>query len=90
MIPVPCHPDCLAMAYALKLNGNVIPLTGMIDPQFLLHGEGNTIMYEKNDQMRGELFKSLLDGRLAHPRHLSLKQLLCCLAAGAGAGHGQL
>ena len=24
VIPVPCHPDCLAMAYALKLDGHVI------------------------------------------------------------------
>src|SRR6185437_11222504 len=35
IIPVPCHPDCLAMAYALKIDGQVIPLTGMIDPQLL-------------------------------------------------------
>src|SRR6202041_887307 len=54
VIPVPCHPDCLAMAYALKLNGTVIPLTGMIDPKVLLHGEGNTIMYEQNSGIRGE------------------------------------
>src|ERR1700689_4684076 len=27
VIPVPCHPDSLAMAYALKLDGNVVPLT---------------------------------------------------------------
>jgi hypothetical protein len=32
ILPVPCHPDCLAMAYALKLNGKVIPLTGLINP----------------------------------------------------------
>src|SRR5262249_25585793 len=27
VIPVPCHPDSLAMAYALKLNHQVFPLT---------------------------------------------------------------
>lgn len=32
ILPVPCHPDNLAMAYALKLNGKVIPLTGLINP----------------------------------------------------------
>src|SRR4051794_25700989 len=46
VIPVPCHPDCLAMAYALKLGDQTIPLTGMIDPKLLLHGQGNTIIYE--------------------------------------------
>ena len=36
IIPVPCHPDALAMAYALKAAGRVVPLTGMIDPQVLV------------------------------------------------------
>jgi uncharacterized radical SAM superfamily Fe-S cluster-containing enzyme len=43
VIPVPCHPDSLAMAYALKpkagdgvSNGKVIPLTGMVDPKVLI------------------------------------------------------
>jgi len=36
IIPVPCHPDCLAMGYALKTGSRVMPLTGLIDPQALL------------------------------------------------------
>src|SRR4030095_6188761 len=56
VIPVPCHPDCLAMAYALKMGDCVTPLTGLIDPQLLLHGEGNTIMYEQNQELRQLLF----------------------------------
>jgi uncharacterized radical SAM superfamily Fe-S cluster-containing enzyme len=38
LIPVPCHPDSLGMAYALKINGSVVPLTGLIDPQILING----------------------------------------------------
>ncbi len=37
LIPVPCHPDALAMAYALKLGtpfgSKVVPLTGMVPPR---------------------------------------------------------
>ena len=33
ILSVPCHPDSLAMAYALKVKGQVIPLTGLFDPQ---------------------------------------------------------
>src|SRR5206468_4791741 len=77
VIPVPCHPDCLAMAYALKLNGKVTPLTGMIDPQLLLHGEGNTIIYEQNKQVRGELFKLFSTAASPMSSAMSLKQLLC-------------
>ena len=79
VVPVPCHPDCLAMAYALKLDGKVIPLTGMIDPKVLLHGEGNTIMYEQNKALRGELFKLFSTGASPRSSAMSLKQLLCCL-----------
>lgn len=79
VIPVPCHPDCLAMAYALKLDGRVIPLTGMLDPKLLLHGEGNTIMYEQNSALRGELFKLFSTAASPASSAVSLKQLLCCL-----------
>jgi uncharacterized radical SAM superfamily Fe-S cluster-containing enzyme len=79
VIPVPCHPDCLAMAYALKLDGCVTPLTGLIDPRVLLHGEGNTIVYEKHEAIRGELFKLFSTAASPAGSASSLKQLLCCL-----------
>lgn len=31
ILPVPCHPDSLAMAYALKFEDKIIPLTGLFD-----------------------------------------------------------
>ena len=86
VIPVPCHPDCLAMAYALKMDGCVTPLTGLIDPKVLLHGEGNTIVYERNAAMRGELFKLFSTGASPQSAAGSLKQLLCCLPMVAGSG----
>ncbi len=46
IIPVPCHPDCLAMAYALKRDGGAIPLTGLVPPEVLIAGGRNTIVYE--------------------------------------------
>jgi uncharacterized radical SAM superfamily Fe-S cluster-containing enzyme len=90
VIPVPCHPDCLAMAYALKLpasplqragspNERVVPLTGLIDPQLLLHGEGNTIVYERDSSLRNQLFKLFSTAASPTSSAGSLKQLLCCL-----------
>jgi uncharacterized Fe-S cluster-containing radical SAM superfamily protein len=38
LIPVPCHPDALAMAYALKMGGKTVPLTGMVPPEVLIDG----------------------------------------------------
>jgi hypothetical protein len=57
----------------------VTPLTGMIDPKVLLHGEGNTIVYEKHDSIRGELFRRFSTAASPGSSAASLKQLLCCL-----------
>ncbi len=55
IIPVPCHPDSLAMAYALKLTGHVTPLTSMIPPEVLVNGAANTIIYEQDSGIRTHL-----------------------------------
>jgi uncharacterized radical SAM superfamily Fe-S cluster-containing enzyme len=83
VIPVPCHPDALAMAYALKLGGKVTPLTGLIDPKVLIEGGRNTIVYEKDSRVRSELFKLLATNHSPQSAALSLKSLLCCLPAAA-------
>ena len=57
IIPVPCHPDSLAMAYALKLGGCITPLTGMIDPQVLIKAGRNTIVFEADEALQQQLFK---------------------------------
>ena len=86
VVPVPCPPDCLAMAYALKYGDRVVPLTGLVDPKILLHGEGNTIVYEKNDALRAEMFKLFSTAASPLSSATSLKQLLCCLPLAPGAG----
>lgn len=72
IIPVPCHPDSLAMAYALKSNGKVIPLTGMVDPKILIEGARNTIVYE-------QVFKLFSTNHSPKSSATTLRELLCCL-----------
>jgi hypothetical protein len=79
VIPVPCHPDCLAMGYALKLGGEVLPLTGLIDPQALLEGGRNTIVFEQDVSLRSKLFELFSTAHSPVSSALSLKNLLCCL-----------
>lgn len=57
LIPVPCHPDSLAMGYALKLGGVVSPLTSLIPPDVLINGAANTIIYEQDGGIRAHLEK---------------------------------
>jgi len=79
IIPVPCHPDALAMGYAVKLGGKTVPLTSMIDPKVLLQGEGNTIVYERDPWLRDHVFKLFSTSHSPESATSSLKQLLCCL-----------
>lgn len=79
LIPVPCHPDSLAMAYALKLDGRVVPLTGMIDPQVLINGGGNTILYEQDRAVREGVFKLFATNHSPESGARTLRDLLCCL-----------
>ena len=79
VIPVPCHPDSLAMAYALKLDGQVTPLTSMIPPDVLLNAGRNTILYEQEEAVRASLFKLFATNHSPKSGAGSLRELLCCL-----------
>jgi len=79
VIPVPCHPDSLAMAYALKLDGKIVPLTGLIDADVLMNGARNTIVYEQDPAIRDCLFKLFATNHSPESGATSLRDLLCCL-----------
>jgi uncharacterized radical SAM superfamily Fe-S cluster-containing enzyme len=79
IIPVPCHPDALAMAYALKLGGKVTPLTGMIEPDVLINGAKNTIVYEQEPGLRDHIFKLFSTNHSPSSQASTLRELLCCL-----------
>ena len=79
LIPVPCHPDALAMAYALKLAGKVTPLTGMIEPDVLINAGRNTILYEQDQAVRDGVFKLFATNHSPASGATTLRELLCCL-----------
>ncbi|HTW24724.1 MAG TPA: radical SAM protein [Candidatus Baltobacteraceae bacterium] len=79
LIPVPCHPDSLAMAYALKLDGRVVPLTGMIAPDVLINAGRNTILYEQDEAVRDGVFKLFATNHSPESGARTLRDLLCCL-----------
>jgi uncharacterized radical SAM superfamily Fe-S cluster-containing enzyme len=79
IIPVPCHPDSLAMAYAMKLGGKVVPLTGMIPPEVLINGGRNTIIYEHEAAVHDHIFKLFATNHSPQAQASTLRELLCCL-----------
>jgi hypothetical protein len=79
VLPVPCHPDSLAMAYALRSGNGLVPLTGMIDPQVLIEGGRNTIIYEQDTTLRDQLFRLFATNHSPASAATTLRDLLCCL-----------
>jgi uncharacterized radical SAM superfamily Fe-S cluster-containing enzyme len=105
VVPVPCHPDALAMAYALKLPAGpavsdrsdardakgpavsehdvqasrTVPLTGLIDPQILIEGGRNTIVYEQDEAVHAGFVKLFATNHSPASSAGALRDLLCCL-----------
>lgn len=79
ILPVPCHPDCLAMGYALKVKDKVIPLTGLLNPNDLVKIMPNSVLYEQNEELKKQIFQLFSTSHSPQSSAMSLKQLLCCL-----------
>jgi uncharacterized radical SAM superfamily Fe-S cluster-containing enzyme len=79
IIPVPCNPDALAMAYALKIDGQVFPLTRYVDPTVLLNNSRNTIVYEQDERLHQHVLKIFSTGISTDAAVNDMQSLLCCL-----------
>jgi len=79
IIPVPCNPDALAMAYAIKDSGVVRPLTHLIPPEVLLAGDRNTIVFERDPALKAQVFKLFATNHGPEAQARELRDLLCCL-----------
>ncbi|MGF6844867.1 putative radical SAM superfamily Fe-S cluster-containing enzyme [Chitinophaga sp. W3I9] len=79
IIPVPCNPDALAMAYALKIEGQVYPLTRYVDPAVLLNNSKNTIVYEQDERLHQHILKIFSTGISTDAAVNDMQSLLCCL-----------
>lgn len=79
VVPVPCNPDTLAMAYALKVDQQVLPLTRFVDSATLLGGGANTITFEHNADLKEKLFAAFATNKGPEGQASCLAELLCCL-----------
>lgn len=79
LIPVPCNPDALVMGYALKMAGEVIPLTRYINPADLLDNSKNTIVYEQDQALHNKVLTLFSTGNSPVAASDKLHSILCCL-----------
>jgi 7,8-dihydro-6-hydroxymethylpterin dimethyltransferase len=62
VLPVPCNSDALAMAYGIRMGGKIVPLSRHIKPEMLLEGGRSTIVFERDDDLRGKVLALLSTG----------------------------
>lgn len=79
VVPVPCNPDTLAMAYALRRGEEITPLTRHLGPDVLLAGPRNTISFERDPALRDRLVKLFATNLAPEGQAACLSELLCCL-----------
>ena len=91
LIPVPCNPDALCMAYAIKPphaetgepDGNqAFPLTRYINPEDILNNSRSTIVYEHDERIKEHmtnLFSTGISVDCASEEGGELEQLMSCL-----------
>ncbi len=79
VLPVPCNPDTLAMAYAIRGEGGLVPLTRYLDAATLLSGERSTIVFEGDPALKAAVFKLFSTNHSPESGANCLSELLCCL-----------
>ena len=78
IVPVPCNSDALAMAYALKWQGRLQPLSGLIGRETLLNSRAS-ITLERDPALREQLVRLFSTNHSPEGQALQLGRLLCCL-----------
>ena len=80
VVPVPCNPDTLAMAYAIRsAGGDLQPLTRFLDPTTLVDASRNTIVFERDESLKAQVFKLFSTNHSPESQAGCLSELMCCL-----------
>ena len=79
MLPLPCHPENISIGYALRRESELIPVSGLIPREILLAGSGNSITFEKNQELRDAFLEAFSLDACSDSAGEKLQALLCCL-----------
>jgi len=79
IIPLPCNPDAISIAYGMRDGTKVTPITQLIPKAELLAIAPNTISFEKYPALRDRLFDLLSLASSGERTKTVLGDLLCCL-----------
>lgn len=78
IIPLPCNPDSIAIAYGLRDGARVTPITQLL-PKAELLAAPNTISFERYPEIKARMFDLLSLASSGERTKTVLGDLLCCL-----------
>jgi hypothetical protein len=79
VIPLPCNPDEIAIAYGLRDGTQVTPITKLIPKAELLAAAPNTISFEKYPELQRRITNLMSLSATGEATKAALGDLLCCL-----------
>ena len=82
-IPLPCHPDKIALTYLFKEKGKYVPITRKLDIRKNLSLINNTLSFRPEDLMRKSLL-GLWSASTVISSAKALKELSCCMPLDIG------
>lgn len=79
IIPLPCNPESISIAYAIRDGQTISPITSLIPKADLVAEVPNAIAFEKNNELRQKVIDlfSLSSGDINTAQRM--QALLCCL-----------
>ncbi|HEX3652306.1 MAG TPA: radical SAM protein [Rhizomicrobium sp.] len=79
VIPLPCNPDEIAIAYGLRDGTQLTPITKLIPKAELLAAAPNTISFEKYPELQRRITNLMSLSATGEATKAALGDLLCCL-----------
>lgn len=93
LIPLPCNPESICVAYGLRQGTTVQPITGMLPRDLLVAEAPNSVTFEKYPDLRRRLFDFFSLTTVEGVTASRLESLFCCfpnLETPGPVGYGDL
>lgn len=79
VLPLPCNPEYISIAYGLRKDKTVLPITSLIPKQDWVGEVPNTVSFERYPAIKQKLLDLLSVHNLPGKSEEKLRMLLCCL-----------
>ena len=79
VVPLPCNPESIAIAYGLRDGATLVPVTGLLPREVLLSAVPNSLTFDAIPGLKEKAMAVLSMAAAGEETAQCLGQLLCCL-----------